>query len=1401
MSLDELLRELRSRDVRLWREGDKLRYDGPRGSVTPALLGWIRSHRAGLLGFLAAAADTGSPSANPIGPRTPGVPAPASFAQRRLWFLSRLDPDDTSYHLPLACWIEGPLDVPALRRALETVATRHEILRSTLHLEGPELRQVVHPAGTLDLVVAECVAGDPGTRKDEALRRARGWAAEPFDLSAGPLTRFRLLRVEPGCHLFSATFHHAVVDGWSLGIFERELSVAYAAALGDDTAALPPLPIQYGDYAAWQASEATGAAMAGQLAYWKERLADAPERLELAADPPSPGSNAESHPRARAVLPPELVRGLAALAREASASPFTAMLAAFQCLLGRLAGTEDVVVGTPVAGRTDGKTQDLIGLFLNSVVLRTDLSGGPTFRQVLDRARGTLLGALANQDLPFDRLVAELNPRRSLAHAPLFQILVNQVEHPDGGLRLEGLAVRPTGGLGQGSKYDLTLYIAPAADGTHLGLVHAPSRFSHERARGILAQFVGLLRQVVATPDRPIAEYTLVDDASGARLPDPTVPMAAPTTTAACARLADIARLHPDAVALEQSGRTRTYREVDEATDVLSRVLLASGTQPGAVIAVTGPRSIGLVVAMLAVWRAGGVLLTLDPLLPDARRHAMLQRAHATHLLEVAAPASADAVPADVARIPVGEDGSGIPCARPAGQAGFTAPEGVAYVFFTSGTTGTPKAVLGTHAGLAHFLEWQRTAFGVGPGDRVAQLTGLSFDVVLRDVFLPLTSGATLCLPPPIGNPADGSVVEWLGRERITLLHAVPALLGAWLDAVPTGSGPAALRRIFLAGEPLADRLVRRWRAAFPDCGRITNLYGPTETTLAKCAFEVPDPPVPGVQPIGFAIPGAQAWVLDGAGRPCGVGETGEIAIRTPFRSLGYLDMPGETRLRFRPNPFRDDPSDLVYFTGDRGRFRPDGSLEILGRNDDQVKINGVRVEPAEVTAVIAAHRGVRSAAVVATKDPEGIARLTAFVVPESDDAGLLAAIRTHLARSLPTAMIPVAWIAVDRLPLTPNGKTDRAELARRAADVAPRLTGPPPSTPEELLVARIWAGLLPRVPDDATASFFEAGGHSLLAVRMLAQVRGETGRDVPLRILFEDPTIAGLARAIATPGTNATFGIPGGCRSLCALRATGSRPPLFVFPGGNGGDRELYVHAHIAEKHLGTDQPVFGFRRRGWDGQGPPHGDIEAMARDYLVELRAVQPPGPYFLLGDCTGGNIAFALACRLQAEGETIGWLALADCVLPAFAEYPRYWLRSRYRASRKSLPGRILFNGPRLAAAVSPSGRRWLREKWARRRRSAMDGIPGKAPGPEYWTREGEQYRRAVTTHRPRVFEGEIHLFLSSGNASHPRLRGWERHATRGIVVDVLPGDHWHYLWNGAERLATVCRERIGGVGPR
>jgi amino acid adenylation domain-containing protein len=1087
---------------------------GPVGELSQRIAALSPEQRA-LLAARLQAGGIGALEPAKIPRRRQAGPVPLSFAQQRLWFLQQLEPASAAYNIPVAYRLKGVLDVVALERALEALVGRHEVLRTTFADAEDAPVQVVAPTARVTLPVVDLSASRDPER--EARRAAAAEARAAFDLERGPVLRCKLLRLAPCDHVLVLTVHHIASDGWSMGVLLRELGALYREAVTGAASSLRELPVQYPDYAVWQREQFRRDRLGLQLDYWKHRLAGAPTILELPTDRPRPAVASGRSTKATIVLPAALARDLEALSRGEGATLFMTLLAAFKLLLARYSGQTDIVVGTPVAGRSHTELESLIGCFLNTLVLRTDLAGGPTFRELLGRVRETAVGAYAHQDLPFERLVEELQPARSLGHNPLFQVMFQAGNTPGGSLKLEGLEVsRARTGGGVGSKFYLSLRVRQRPDGLACICAANADLYDAETLSHLLEQFGMLLQQVVAQPDASIESYSLVTERARAMLPDPGAPLEEPRYPPLLATIRRTAAARESRTAIEQAGRCWTYGDLMARVDALTGQLAAVGVAPGEVVAVSGRSSFGLVAAMLAVIARGAVLLPISPDLPDQRKRLMLHEAGGRLVLQVGTPErpwAADLPQGRVVQLtPTGEP-EGAAVAPVAIQDHSPAPNDPAYVFFTSGTTGTPKAVLGVHKGISHFLAWQSRTFAAGPADRCAQLTNISFDVVLRDILMPLWSGATLCLPPADLPPER--VIPWLADERITLVHTVPSLSQAWLIAAPERSVPA-LRWVFSAGEPLTDALVRQWRrVASPRCG-IVNLYGPTETTMVKCWYHVPDEVLPGVQPVGESLPDSEVLVLSAGNRVCGVNEVGEIVLRTPFRTRGYLNAAEAQQRQFVVNPFRDDADDLLYRTGDLGRRRPDGSLMVLARLDQQVKIRGVRIEPEEVTAVLARHERVSACAVVARAGEGGEPFLVAYVVAR-DGGATAGELRAFLAEHLPAALVPSAFVRLERMPLTPNGKLDRRALpSPEAADAAAPRPYVAPRTPIERLLAGIWAEVLgvPRVGVDD--DFFELGGHSLGATRIIARARTALGAELPLRSFFETPTVAGLSLAIA---------------------------------------------------------------------------------------------------------------------------------------------------------------------------------------------------------------------------------------------------------------------------------------------
>ena len=1048
---------------------------------------------------------------------------PLSFAQQRLWFLDQLMPGSIAYNISGAVRLTGPFNIVALEQSVTEVLRRHEILRTTFRVVDGQPFQSIAPAKPFILPVTDLEPLPQAEREAEARRLATEEAHQPFDLAKGPLFRATLLRLGEEDHIVQCAMHHAVSDGWSIAIFNKEIASLYHSFSTGQPSPLPELPIQYADFAHWQRQWLQGEVLEAQLSYWKKQLAGAPPSLELPTDRPRPAVQTFHGARQSLVLPKSLTEALKGLSRQEGVTLFMTLLAAFKVLLCRYTGQEDIVVGTPIAGRNRAEIEPLIGFFINTVALRTDLSGDPSFRELLRRVREVALGAYDHQELPFEKLVEELQPERDLSRTPLFQVFFNMLNLESHGPELCGLTAEPLWLVEPDSKFDLTFYARERNEEIHLTLVYNTDLFCQDRMVETQEQFKHLLSQITENPDKRIAQLSLVTPESRSVLPDPVKVLPEARQELVTGLFRSWASRTPDQPAVSHGKRTWSYGELARQAETVARVLRERGLKQGEVVAVYGPRSFGLICTVMGVLLSGGVLLLIDPNLPDRRKQLMLRQAGAKILLNIGSEEAQDSWlerDAELTILFVGAANGR--CVRDSLDLAKAilpelAPDQPAYIFFTSGSTGVPKGVLGSHKGLSHFLHWQRETFTIGPQDRVAQLTNLSFDPVLRDIFLPLSSGAVLCLPEGADSLGADEILRWLESERISVLHTVPTLAQSWLIDSETEVCLKRMRWVFFAGEPLTENLVRRWRATFPEGGgEIVNLYGPTETTLAKCFYRIPADIPGGVQPVGCALPETQVLVLGDNHQPCGIGEPGEIVLRTPFRSLGYVNAPEENRQRFVKNPFRDDERDLLYYTGDRGRYRPDGTLEILGRLDDQVKIRGVRIEPDEVTATLAGHPLVQSCVVAGRKTDRDESYLAAYVVAAGEPTPTAAQLRSHLLEQLPVVMVPSAFVFLDSLPLTSNGKVDRKALP--APDPGRPESGQvyvAPRTPVEEMTAEIWAKVLKLDTFGVHDHFFDLGGHSLLATQAVSRLREAFGVDLPLRFLFDAPTVAGLAERI----------------------------------------------------------------------------------------------------------------------------------------------------------------------------------------------------------------------------------------------------------------------------------------------
>ncbi len=1093
-----------------------------------------------------------------IPPRPPGPHAPVSFSQQPLWLLDQLDPGSPLYNITGALRLNGPLDPGALRRTLAELAARHEAFRTSFAVVDGGPVQVIADAVEVELPLDDLSGRDEPLRSEELRRRVAEHVRAPFDLGRAPLLHARLFRVTDTESVLALSMHHIVSDGWSMGIFARELGELYQAFSAGLPSPLPPVPLQYGDFAAWQRRHLAGKTLDDLLAYWRGQMEGAPPLLELPADRPRPPSQRFRGESQRFILSHRVMEGVRELNRREGTTLFMALLAVWDVLLARLSGQDRVVVGSPIANRARREMEGAIGFFVNTLVLHADLSGDPTFREVLGRVRETTLGGYAHQELPFERLVEELHPERSLSHAPVFQVMFVVQNAPMKPVQLSGLVLSPVDADSGMSAFDISLFVEERSNGIHAVFRYNPDLFDAATLRRMAMHFQVLAEAVVATagPDRPLSELPVLTAAEREQLlVEWNRTERAFDLRPVHERIAERARLSPAAPAVVFRGEALTYAELDRRADALARTLRERGAGPERRVAILLERSPEMVVAVLATLKAGAAYVPVDPGYPAERVAYLLEDSGAALLVSGEGVSDAPhppATPLPPAPSPArgeGEhdktEGKGavtLHASRAPDEAGCSlfpipcslSPENAAYVVYTSGSTGRPKGVVVPHRALAGYTEHARAEYGIGAEDRVLQFASLAFDASAEEIFPALASGAALVLRTEemIDSPAAfaRACAEW----GITVA-SLPTAYWHELAAAPAGEPPSlpdALRLVIIGGERALPERLAAWRARWGTRARLVNTYGPTEATIVATLADVtePEPPDPvraalpemplSPVPIGRPVSNARAYVLDARLRPVPAGVAGELFVGGAGVARGYLGRPGLTAERFVPDALSGEGGARLYRTGDRVRWRPDGRLEFLGRTDAQVKVRGFRIEPGEVEAELARHPAVRECAVAAREDEPGAVRLVAYVVAaEGAEAPDAAELRRFLGLALPAYMLPAAFVALDALPLTAGGKLDRRALP--APDGATPDAGAAPRTPVEEIVAGIFAEVLRLETVGIHEGFFELGGHSLLATQAMSRLRAALHVELPLRVLFEAPSVAALAERVeaALPG------------------------------------------------------------------------------------------------------------------------------------------------------------------------------------------------------------------------------------------------------------------------------------------
>ncbi|MBK4989947.1 non-ribosomal peptide synthetase [Pseudomonas sp. S36] len=1315
----------------------------------------------------------------PIEPLPREGQLPLSLAQQRLWFLARMDADSAAYHIPVALQLNGHLNKQALARSLARLVERHESLRSQFMApDGEPYVKISH-----DPLVP---SWHDLTQQDESAFEA--WlheeAVKPFALDRELPIRAAVVNRGADCHVLLLVVHHLVADGWSLGVMLGELGDLYQAFANDCDDPLPALPVQYLDYALWQRQWASGPLLQRQADYWRSQLAGAPALISLPYDRPRPerqhaaGDSHEIH------IAADLSEALKAVCRRHGLTPYMLFTAAWGLLLGRLAGQQEVVIGSPVANRQHPQIQGLVGMFVNSLALRLDLSGEPDVATLLARAKATLLQAQAHQDLPFEQVVEVLRPARSLAYTPVYQVSLDwDASAGHQALRMGDLKVCALGGQAQVAKFDLSLSLGEGAEGFAGGIVYATALFD----RATIERFAGYFQQILrsfAAGDDVVPGHVALPGAAERECLLHTF-----NDTAVAYDLAQT--LHglieaqvqrtSEAVAVSAPDGELTYAQLNQQANRLAHHLLGVGVKPDDRVAICVERSLAMVVGVLGILKAGGAYVPVDPEYPaeriahmliDSAPVAVLVHAATRHVLQHTQRLDLDA-PCWAA----------LPDSNP--HVAALTPRHLAYVIYTSGSTGLPKGVMNEHAGVVNRLLWMQDAYGLGRDDVVLQKTPFSFDVSVWELLWPLQAGARLLMAKPGGHRDPQYLRQVIQAQGVSTLHFVPSMLDVFLSATDGQWAPKGLKRVICSGEALPGSLVRRFKAQLPGVA-LHNLYGPTEAAVDVSAWHCTT--TPDNTPIGKPIANTALYVLDEQRQPVPQGVAGELYIGGVQVARGYLNRAALTAERFVEDPFSTAPDARLYRTGDLARHLPDGNLEYLGRNDDQVKIHGLRIELGEIQACLTALDGVNEAVVVA-REGQLLAYFTGDAYTSED-------MRGALGSQLPAFMLPAQFVHLPALPLSPNGKLDRKALPVPQTQAHRSYVAPEGDA--ERLLAAIWGELLGVAQVGRHDDFFELGGHSLAAIRLVDRM-GKAGMPVTLNDVFQRPSVALLAAHAGEPTARAP--------AVITVRPGSTEAPLFLVHEFSGLD----FYFPVLGQHLAGEFALYGLP--GVPADQPQPSTLECLARYHIQQLRTVQPHGPYRLAGWSFGGVLAFEMANQLRGADETVAFVGLIDTYVPRLADQgkarwdgPRalerqlllnctaYWeTQGQAGVGKRALLQRLDHEQADFATLLAHCREHGLLYGlWA----SMSDGQLR-----HYFSRE-LAHGRALAHYRPAPVDVPVYLLRArEGGEEHPSL-GW-RETLPGqqlVVVDV-PGDHRTLMQ--APHVATVGQalsEAIAGCLP-
>ncbi|MEI2581295.1 amino acid adenylation domain-containing protein [Scytonema sp. PRP1] len=1315
--------------------------------------------------------------------------APLSFAQARLWFLAQLEPDSAAYNVVDAMQLQGNLNVDVLQQSLDAIVAHHEVLRTNFIAEDGNPVQVIREPQSVELKVIDLM--DCPDERTTVVQRLQQEAQRPFNLSSDLMLRACLLQISPQEHILQLVMHHIATDGWSMGVLFEQLTTLYQAFLEGRRNPLPELPIQYGDYAVWQRQWLSGEVVEKQLKYWKQQLAGATPALELPTDRPRPPVQTRQGAKQFFVLPKNLSVSLSLLSRQEGVTLFMTLLAAFQTLLYRYSGQQDILVGSPTAGRNREEIEGLIGFFVNTLVLRTDLSGNPSFRELLQRVRSQGMSAYANQDLPFEKLVEELQPERSLSYHPLFQVMFVLQNVPRQTLELPGLSICALEVDNFASQFDLTLSIEETEQGLRGVWEYSTDLFEADTIRRMSGHFQTLLEEVTANPQQHVNKLPLLTATERQQL------LVEWNDTQADYQHQCIHQLFeqqvektPNAVAVVFEDEQLTYQQLNNRANQLAHHLNTLGVGPDVLVGICMERSLEMVVGLLGILKAGGAYVPIDPAYPKERLTFILEDTQTPVMLTQEKLVNNLHLGSQV--ICLDSDWELIANNSQENPMCEATVDNLVYVIYTSGSTGKPKGVMIPHRGVCNMLHWRQATFKLTQQDKVLQTISLSFDPSVWQIFWPLLFGGQLIMARPGGHQDPAYLVKVITEQQITVAALVPSLIRVLLEEKRI-ENCTSLRHVTSGGEALGVELIERFVERLNLENVLINCYGPTEASIDTTFWICQRGTDHTIAPIGRAIANVQVYILDENLQPVPVGQSGELHIGGVGLARGYLNRLELTKEKFIPNPFSSVPGARLYKTGDLARYLPDRNIEFLGRIDHQVKIRGFRIELGEIETALGEHPAVQQTLVMVKEDVPGDKRLVAYVVLHPEHiAPSPSELRGFLQGQLPEYMVPKTFAFLDVMPLNPNGKVDRRALD--ALDLAlqePQATFVAPRNELEQELTQIWQEILAVQLGvqsiGITDNFFDLGGHSLLAVKLFAQIEKKFGFKLPLATLFTANTVESLAKILSQEQEKAVGHqvsragheeeksvAPWSC--LVEIQPKGSKPPVFfIHPIGG----EILCYRPLA-LHLGTDQPVYGLQPQGLDGKLPLLTRVEDMAALYIKEIQTIQPNGPYFLVGYSFGGMVAFEMAQQLSTQGQEVAILAMLDTCRPGYSTRLPFWKRVFVHLDN------LLRTGPAYLKKKLVGWYKWgmyhLREKYMR-----LLGIKEPSSKDDKYWEIVNANMQAVTAYTLQDYPGRMTLLRTDdksrtdavGEQYDPQF-GWGDVVTGGVDIHYIPGGHFTFL---------------------